>query len=249
MGYKLGTQLLKQEIIDKYKDDFKQLGINYQTLTKKELLQIINFRCEHKHSFKTHPNCYRNSPDSMVEKIAILDIETSQLKANFGIILSWSVKELDGEIAVDVLRPDDVAQNLYDKQVTASLIKEMLKYNRLVTQFGTYFDIPFIRTRAERWGLDFPGFRSIYHTDVWKIAKRKLLLHSNRQGSIAETVLGHDIKTRVNPKIWLAIQFGNTDEKEKAMKYLIDHNMKDVIELEQIYKRLRKYIREGRTSI
>jgi len=239
----------RREIIDIFGSFFADLGINIDVCTKKELLAVLNYRCKHSHSAFEHPSCYKKE-SKIVEKVCCLDIETSNLHADFGVILSWCIKSLDNKkLFVDTITLDDIHKNKYDSRVVESCVKNLKEFDRVVGQFSTYFDIPFIRTRAEHWKIDFPKYGDIYHTDIWKIAKRKLRLHSNRQGSIAETILGQNIKTRIHPKIWLQMQFGSDKVREDAIEYITKHNKKDVIQLEALYKRLRKYVREGRTSI
>jgi len=244
------AKILKRDLLRDYGQQIKDLGINLNICTKQDLLKIVNFRCEHKHSAFTHPSCYKNAPDNQIEKVGVLDIETSNLHGDFGIILSWCIKVSGSKVVYkDYITPSDIHKGLKDKRITVSVIEHLKLFDRLVTQFGTYFDLPFIRTRAEKHDLDFPCEGSIYHTDVWKIAKRKLRLHSNRQGSIAETVLNQDIKTRIHPDKWLEIQFGTPQERKSAIDYIVDHNEKDVKQCDEIYLRIRKYVKEGRTSI
>jgi len=237
--------MIKKDIIKIYGERLKELGVNLNVLTKDDLLAILNFRCEHKHSVFTHPNCFRKSNSRGLEKVACLDLETSNLHANFGMILSWAIKFIDGKYFKDVVQEGDE----FDYRIVKTCIDVLKKADRVVGHYSTYFDIPFLRTRALYWNIDFPEYGSIYHTDVWKIARRKLRLHSNRQGSVAEAVLHQNIKTRIHPQIWLDIQFGSKAKKEKAINYIVDHNIKDVKQLESNYLKLRKFVREGRNSI
>lgn len=241
--------MTKQEIIKEYGRDLERVGVNVFCVTKQELLRIINFRCRHKHDFRSHPNCYRESKDNLIEKIAVLDIETSNLDANFGIILSWCIKPLSEKIIENNITFEDIKKGTKDRRLTKILIDELCKYNRIVTHYGTYFDIGFIRTRALKHGFDFPDYGQIWHTDVWKIAKRKLKLNSNRQGTVAEAILGENIKTRIHSESWLDMQFGNIQQQKDAIAYIVDHNRKDVIQLERNYLKLRRFVREGKNSI
>lgn len=225
----------------------RQPNVNH--MLKAEIVDRHNYRCQHGHDGFAHPACYARDR-GIGEKIGCLDIETSNLHADFGLIMSWCIKLVGkDEIWYDNITLDDIRKDRYDKRLVASLCNNLTQLDRVVTQFGTYFDIPFIRTRAVTHGIEHPRYGELYHTDVWKIAKRKLCLHSNRQGSIAQTVLHEDIKTRIHPDVWLKIQFGSNKNRKEAIAYVLDHNEKDVIQLEQNYLALRPFIREGRTSI
>ena len=154
--------MTKKELLNEYGEQLKILGVNLNVTTKEDLLSIINFRCQHKHSPFTHPKCYRKIDGGAIEKIACLDIETSNLQANFGIILSWVIKTVGGSYSKDVIKQGDKL----DCQIVKSCVNALCKFNRVVGHYSTYFDIPFLRTRALYWGIDFPEYGSIYHTDV-----------------------------------------------------------------------------------
>jgi len=123
-----------------------------------------------------------------------------------------------------------------------------------VEGFGSHnsrFDIPYIRTRALKWGLDdrFPAYGQLYHTDVWRIARTKLKLHSNRQGSVASGIGEIDIKTKIHPHTWLTMQFGTPQERSDAIAEITEHCCLDVEQLATNYRRLAPFVREGRRSI
>ena len=240
----------KNEIIQKYAEVFQGLGINLHTTSKDDLLSVLNFRCEHRHTAETHPACYTKSNDCKTEGVIAYDLETSNLHADFGIILSWCAQDIrTGGVFSDTLTLNDIKCGILDKRIVESCVETLQVYDRWVGQFSTYFDNPFLRTRAVKWGIPFPEFGQIWHTDVWAIAKRKLKLHSNRQGSIAETVLGHDVKTRIHPDIWTRVQFGSDKDRVEALAYVLDHNKRDVQQLVENYLALRRFVREGKVSI
>jgi len=108
-------------------------------------------RCIHRHTIKTHPNCFRMGLikyDWWTNKrIAYLDIETSDLKADFGIVLSWCLKFKNEKfIYSDVITKKDIENRTFDKRIIESLLKELEKVDIVVTYYGTNFDIPFLRT-------------------------------------------------------------------------------------------------------
>jgi uncharacterized protein YprB with RNaseH-like and TPR domain len=103
----------------------------------------------------------------------------------------------------------------------------MQKFNRIVGHYSSRFDIPFIRTRALYWGLEFPQYGEILQTDTWRLAKDTLCLSSNRQGTIAETILGKSNKTRIDPKHWIKALQGDP----AALEYIMKHNKIDVYDL------------------
>ncbi|KKL84703.1 hypothetical protein LCGC14_1962040, partial [marine sediment metagenome] len=61
-------------------------------LKKKETVWLANHKCKHRHNYIEHYNCYiTENPD--MERIGFLDIECSNLKADYGIILSYCIKK------------------------------------------------------------------------------------------------------------------------------------------------------------
>jgi uncharacterized protein YprB with RNaseH-like and TPR domain len=213
-------------------------------MTKKELTDRFDFKCRHFKNGLEHPACYeRDHSDSM--RVGCLDIEASGLKANFNFVLSWCIKELGGDIKGDVIAGEDIRAGVFDKRIVQSCIEELRKYNKILTHYGTNFDIKFLRTRALVHRLDFPQYGEILHTDVYYMAKRILLLHSNRQDCVTEALYGRSHKTRIHPDIWMQVTRGNL----KALKYLYKHNMIDVKELEKNYLKLKPFSRETKKSI
>lgn len=234
--------------VERYK--FSQ--VNPLRWSKQEIARRSMWRCpEHRHlGIGTgHQNCY-NKHFGIVERVGCIDIEASNLKANFGIMLSWCIKTSGTkEIYYDCLTTKDLQNGIYDRRLTETLIDTMWKYDRLVGHYSCRFDIPFIRTRAIRWNLPFPTIGMIWHSDTWLWARSKLCLNSNRQGNVAAAVQHYDIKTRIHPDKWLAVQFGSKLERKKALEYILDHNEKDVIQLDGNYLALKPFVTERRTSI
>ena len=88
-------------------------------------------------------------------KMGYFDIETSNFTANNGHMVSWAIKER-GKDDEDGLHYDEITQEeilagRFDLRLVKSVLKAMRKFNILVTYYGTGFDLPFIRTRAEYW--------------------------------------------------------------------------------------------------
>ena len=179
------------------------------------------------------------------ERVAFFDIETSHLKANIGIMLNWSVKYLSGELKHDcITRKEAIDPDRQDKRIVQTLIRELENADLVVTYYGTGFDLPFIRTRAEILGLDFPGYAHLKHFDMYYLVRAKLQLHSNRLAVATET-LGIEGKTALPPAIWQKARLGDKD----ALAYAAEHCDEDVLILERLYERLKKYSRMTRKSI
>ncbi len=212
-------------------------------LRKDEIVALSKKRCKHGHTYLEHYGCYKEEVEP--EKIGFFDIEASDLKANFGIMLSYCIKDANSDkIWYDTINKKDLDADM-DKRLVKHCIEDMKRFDRVIGHYSTKYDIPFVRTRALVWNLNFPEFGQLNHTDVYYMAKRLLCLHSNRQNVIAEAIQGEDIKTRITPYYWIRALQGRQD----AIDYILDHNMKDVLQLEGNYNKLVAYTRRTKKSI
>lgn len=201
---------------------------------KQELL------CKHRHTIKTHPSCFQGG--KLIDdaqwwkkiKTGYLDIEASNLKANFGHMISWSIKDLKtGKVYYDSITSADILSGKFDKRIVKSLLSAIKEFDCLVTYYGTGFDIPFIRTRAFSHGFDFPNFGLIKHIDLYYTVKSKLCL-TRKSLEVACELFGIEGKTRLDPAIWIMATIGNA----KAVKEVLNHNIADVDILQQLHSKL-----------
>ena len=173
-----------------------------------------------------------------------LDIEATHLKANFGFILSWYIKpEHKREYHCAVVTRDEILDpKIRDKRVVVELLKAFENYDELWAHYGAdgRFDIPYIRTRALILKVDdlFPQKGEKFIKDTWEIARKKLVLHSNRLEVIAKALgIKNVSKTTLDPAVWQDAMYGD----EKALRYVETHNKHDVILLERVYHRIKRF--------
>lgn len=212
-------------------------------LTKDEILKMSLLRCSHGHNFIDHPQCFKH--DSLNEKIGFFDIESSNLNCSYGFILSYCIKEMDGPVIQRVLTTNEIRNRDKDKPLVAQLCKDLLKFDRIVTYYGTQFDNKMVRARAMLHGIDFPLYKQVKHTDVYYIVKHKLNLHSNRLQAACEffdiPAKGH----RLLPRVWTDAVSGD----QKALNYILEHNKEDVECLETLYKKFEGHYKEVNRSM
>jgi len=214
--------------------------------------------CEHRHRFSRHFGCFLKKYN-VKEVKGCLDIEAGALDADFDICLSWAIKTVGkDEIFYDHITKGDLDLGAYDKRIIETLVSTVRKYDRLITHYGKnrWFDIPFIRARY-LWlnarglynGEPFPAHGELYVSDTYGMSKSLLKIASRRQNSVANAVQGKDIKTKIDKDYWMAIKYGNCKARSEAIEYIVDHNQKDVEQLEGNYLALVPFIKEGRNSI
>ena len=196
-----------------------------------------------------HLKCYEREK-GIEERKCFLDIETTNLKADFGIMLSWCIYDLQtDEIYYDYISVEDIETDVADKRIVQTLVDTLWKYDRIVGHYSTYFDVPFIRTRAIINDVDFPLYGNLFHTDTWKMARQKLCLHSNRQDSVAQAVQHKSVKTRINPDTWAKVLFGSKKQRTVLIKEVLHHNEMDVREGAGNYKTLLPHYHECKSYI
>lgn len=215
-------------------------------MPKAEILKLAKGRCKHAHSYLSHYACYLDENPEKREKIGYLDIETSNLDADFGQILSWCILDDEsGKIASDVFTPEDLKKGYEDKRITRSCVQEMCKYDKIVTYYGARFDIPYIRARALINGIEFPSYGTIVHKDLYFVIKSKFKLSSRRLENACRHLLGQTNKTRIDAKYWRNAVRGD----KKSLKYILQHNEMDVVDLKKLYDKCITYSRVNQTSI
>jgi DNA polymerase III epsilon subunit-like protein len=186
-----------------------------------------------------------------VERIGFADIEASNLTATFGIVYTYCIKELDGELIKRAISLDDLHKGEFDKNLIASFIDDASKFTRLVFHYGNdrRFDVPFLRTRAVKWNLPFPGHKCMYVSDTYPILRNKFKLHSNRLETACDFFNIPAKKHKLNSEIWLNMITGNKRLMKKAIDYILIHNIEDVVSLEMLWKKISKFTQVGKTSI
>ena len=225
-------------------------SVNFNRLRKDEILWLYNHTCQHKHRYTEHPGCFLEEfKDKLaaIEKIGFIDVEATNLQADFGYLLCYSLKQLDGALRHKAVTPKDIRTYQFDRAVIRQFLEDIEGFDRLIGFYSKdyRFDIPYLRTRALRWGLEFPGWRDYLFTDIYDLVKPKLRLHRNRLEVVCDLLGIPSKQHRLNPEVWQKAQAGS----KQALDYIQQHCDEDVLSLEAVYKRLKGFGRIGKTSI
>lgn len=161
------------------------------------------------------------------------DLETSNLNANFGIILCAVVKPFDGK--AKVFRGDHYptwkSHRSNDRALCVDVLRELERYDIWIAHNGTHFDIPFLRTRLMRTGVRMHQPKIV---DPVKLARRYLKLGYNSLEQVAAH-FGLYGKTKVEARYWLE---ATLDGSHIAMDYIVKHCIADVDLLEKVADKL-----------
>lgn len=158
------------------------------------------------------------------------DIETSNLKADFSIMLSAVIKPYGQEPIV--FRADDYptweSNRADDKQIVEDIANELSKHAIVITHYGSGFDIPFLRAKMVRHGL--APLPQMFAVDSWRIARRNFQVSSRRLKNLARFF---DIgkKDQVEGDLWMAAAY---DGNKEAMDAIVEHNIRDCEVLEKL---------------
>jgi uncharacterized protein YprB with RNaseH-like and TPR domain len=169
-------------------------------------------------------------------KMATIDGEMTNLDANFGRVLCFCIKPLDGRVIT--LKEGQYKKRFPgdDKSLVEAIAQKLEKFDLWIGWYTQRFDIPFIQTRLVINGS--PPLQKRFHIDLWFQSRYKLKLHSNRLEAVADSLDVPHKKTKLLPDIWRRAQAGD----KTALDYIVKHCQEDVRTLEDVYNRLHKYI-------
>jgi uncharacterized protein YprB with RNaseH-like and TPR domain len=166
------------------------------------------------------------------------DLETTNLSADFGVILCAVIKapgQPPVTLRADKLNPRWSSHRSDDSHVTKAIVNELAKHDIWIAHNGAKFDVPFLRTRLLRWCL--PPLPTRKLVDPVLLARNKLRLGYNSLDRVAEH-LGCNSKTEVSPAYWLQAAL---DGNARAMNYITEHCYQDVLVLEKVVTAIKHY--------
>ena len=168
------------------------------------------------------------------------DIETTDLKGNFGNIIAAVLVPLYGG-KPKVLRLDDPMYRqpaVYDDGLlVADLAKELEEATCWIGWNSKLFDIAFINTRLIHAGE--PPVEKRMHIDLMYMARRpNIALHSSRLESVMDFLDLKNKKSKVDPAIWVRAKELEVD----AMNYVVSHCVADTKALVEAFEYLKSFI-------
>ena len=151
-------------------------------------------------------------------------------------LLSWSAKWLyDDKVLSDVLTPRE-ARARNDKRIMKSVWKLLNEADIVIAHNGDRFDLRKINARFIANHIKAPlPFKTI---DTLKQARKEFAFSSHKQDFITK-FLKLEEKLDTDFQLWIDCMSGN----EKALKRMEEYNRTDVVGLEDMYLRLRPYMR------
>jgi hypothetical protein len=202
---------------------------------------------------KLHPErLAKLIPDSKHVKILLIDVETAPLKAftwgmwkqNVAVsqlisdffIISWAAKWLDENEVVGACITPEEALKEDDYSIMKDLWELIDQADIVIGHNGNKFDIPKINTRFVVHGFNPPSSYKIIDTRL--VAKNQFGFSSNKLQHLANS-FGIEGKYDTDFELWKKCLEGD----EESLNYMLEYNMHDVEVLEEVYLKLRPYIK------
>jgi uncharacterized protein YprB with RNaseH-like and TPR domain len=215
-------------------------------LKKTEIVWLSKHKCKHQHTYLEHYQCYLNEkPDT--QRLGFFDIETTDRKADWGVMLCYVIEAEDGTIYKNIIKLKDMRNpKVIDKHVVESCVRDMKNFDILVGFYSSRFDIKFIRTRAVVQGVPFPGYDEIKHQDIYYIVRNRFLLGRNSLLNSCKTLLGQSNKTFLDMRVWREAVMCGT---QSSLDYIVDHCEHDVKDTKELYYKVINYGKNVKRSI
>ncbi len=169
----------------------------------------------------------------MAVKVLILDIETSSLEADGGIIVGAGLIPEKGQAEYfQVKRTAD------EKEVLTKLAKRLEGCDVIVTWNGRSFDIPFLTTRLLKQNMDPRLVAAKRHIDLIEVVKSRLRLTFTYLDHVCDFFgiakkkgpMGMDV-----PQLYVKAQEGD----RKALGAIKEHCLDDLEATRKVYLRLK----------
>lgn len=220
---------------------------------------MITYRCKHRHSAFSHPKCYLNfltngSEPKRLPKVLLFDIETSPLqafifqksvwKANVGsdqvisewFMLCYSAKWLFDDKVISERLTGKEARDENDGRIVKGLWKLLDEADIVIAHNGDSFDVPNMNTRFIVHGL--PPTSPYQTIDTMLVARKQFGFTHNSLNGLAK-IFGFAPKLETDFDLWKRCVAGD----DEALAYMQKYNMGDVEILEEVYMKLRPWIR------
>lgn len=185
-------------------------------------------------------------------RILIFDIETSPMKAfvwrrwkqniyleqtiSEWFMISWAAKWLGSqEVLSECLTPEEILEES-DDRITKQLWSLMDQADIVIAHNGKRFDVPKMNSRFILAGL--PPTSPYIQIDTKEVAAKQFGFSSNKLDALAG-YFNIEHKDDTDFDLWKRCIAGD----QEALDYMETYNRKDVLILEQVYLKLRPWIK------
>jgi uncharacterized protein YprB with RNaseH-like and TPR domain len=176
----------------------------------------------------------------------ILDIESTALYADLGVVLCMSYESSEDPGKVHTLRTDRLNPTDWKKGIRGN-DREMVKqanevirsHDIVIAHNGRFFDVPFLRTRAMVHRLS--PLHSMVIVDPVLVARRHLRFERNSLSRLLDTLGLKDKKTPLDLSVWTDVILNGSKE---GMDNIVEHCEADVKALSGLLPFVRPFIKQ-----
>lgn len=181
-------------------------------------------------------------------KIICFDVETTPMIVHSwnlypkylspdNIISDWSlISAAWKEVGKDRVHAAAISSVGDDFEVVRKLRDALADADVIVAHNGDKFDIKKLNTRLIIHGL--PPLPKVPTVDTLKEVKKIASFSSNKLDYLSKVLIGQG-KIEVSYGLWLDVMRGS----KKALREMVEYNKVDVVRLEEVYLRLRPYMK------
>lgn len=170
-------------------------------------------------------------------KIAVFDIETSDLVSNKGVLITAGVKIL-GEKPILFINKNLGKDGLDDREICVQLRNCLESMDMLVGFYSLNFDVKMINSRLLFWGERIIAPR--LHLDLYRLVKKYFNTHRRNLDTIAKYLGIEATKTHVDMSHWNAAKINGNPT---AIKYIAEHNLIDLDVTEELFYKVKNLIK------
>lgn len=176
----------------------------------------------------------------------ILDIESTALYADLGVVLCMSYESSEDPGVVHTLRTDklnpvDWKRGIRgnDREVVKQCNEVLRAHDIVIAHNGRFFDVPFLRTRAMVHKL--APLHDMVIVDPVLVARRKMRFQRNSLARILDTLGIADKKTPLDLSVWMDVLHNGN---KAGMENIVEHCEADVRALSGLLPYVRPFIKQ-----
>ncbi len=242
--------MIVEQVVEKFLENPSRMEMGSGKLSKR-------YKCERDDIFEARVRTRKILKENEIKRlpnVLVFDIETSPLMAyvwqsqvwnaqisldkviSEWFMLTWSAKWLFSNKIMSARLTGKEAKDEDDSRIVKEFWSLLDEADIVIAHNGDRFDVPNMNTRFLVNGLSPTSpYQSI---DTVKIARRQFGFTHNNLNALAR-VFGFEAKIDTDFELWKRCLDGN----EEALKYMETYNIHDVELLEEVYMKLRPWVK------
>jgi len=168
-------------------------------------------------------------------ELVFVDIETTNLQSDYGSVLMVSILPYNEDKVTTYSVKRNAIGN--DQKVVREAVEHLNEMACWCTFYGKMFDIPFLRSRLLKWGMNLELDKR-HHIDLYWIIRANTNTSRRSQAHLLNWLGTPHEKMSVSASTW-----SDVTQDPKALSILKDRCESDVLGLRDLYNRTKHFIR------